>query len=96
MSPRFYTPEGGESFEELCARVRDALHDIDADASDGEHVLVATHAGPLHALLRVALGEPAADALRVRFDPATVTRLELSPGGARVLELNRSGAASLP
>jgi broad specificity phosphatase PhoE len=93
--PKFYTPEGGESFDELCVRVRDAVLDIDGRANDGDRVLVATHAGPLHALLRVVLGEAEADALRVRFDPATATRLALSPGGARVLELNRSGIASV-
>jgi len=93
-APKFYTPEGGESFEDVCARVRAAVLDIDARANASDRVLVATHAGPLHALLRVVLGESEADALRVRFDPATVTRLALSPAGARILELNVSPVAS--
>jgi len=87
-TPRFYTPPGGESFDDLCERIADALADIDARANDGDRVLVATHAGPLHALLRVALGNSEADALGVRFSPASVTRLALAPGSARVVDLN--------
>jgi broad specificity phosphatase PhoE len=86
--PRFYTPEGGESFDELCARVRLALEALTATAAEGQTLLVATHAGPLHALLRVALGESEASALGVRFLPATLTRFALGPEGARVTQLN--------
>jgi len=92
-TPKFFTPDGGESFDELCARVSDALREVDVLARGGDLVLLATHAGPLHALLRVALGATEADALGVRFEPATVTRLAFSPDGARVLELNRSATA---
>ena len=91
--PAFYTPRGGESFDALCARVCEALDDIDARVRDGACVLVATHAGPLHALLRVALGETEAEALGVRFSPASITRLRIGPPGARVLELNRVASA---
>ena len=87
-TPRFYTPPGGESFDDLCERIADAIADIDARANDGDRILVATHAGPLHALLRVALGNSEADALGVRFSPASVTRLALAPGSARVVDLN--------
>jgi broad specificity phosphatase PhoE len=93
-TPKFFTPEGGESFDEVCERVRGVLADLDERAAFGDLVLVATHAGVLHAILRVALGESEADALRVRFDPATVTRLAISPNGARVVELNVSPVAS--
>jgi broad specificity phosphatase PhoE len=86
--PKFYTPAGGESFDELCARVRLALEALTETASDGDTLLVATHAGPLHALLRVALGESEASALGVRFLPATSTRFAFGPGGARVTQLN--------
>ena len=48
---RTYAPEGGETFDELCARVRRAVDRAVADVSDDGVVLVATHAGPLHALL---------------------------------------------
>ena len=92
-APRFATPPGGESFDELCARVGSALHGLAARFTHPARVLVVTHAGVLHALVRVALGESESDALAVRFAPATVTRLLLGPSGNRVLELNRSAAA---
>jgi probable phosphoglycerate mutase len=87
-TPRFYTPPGGESFDALCERIADAVADIDTRAHDGDRIFVATHAGPLHALLRVALGGSEADALGVRFSPASVTRLALAPGAARIVDLN--------
>jgi broad specificity phosphatase PhoE len=88
--PRTYTPPGGETFDELCARTSDALGAVEAASREGECVLVATHAGVLHALLRVALGESEATALGVRFSPGSLTRLALGPGGAKLLELNRT------
>ena len=52
-------------------------------------MLVATHAGPLHALMRVALGRPEAEALGVRFSPASVTRLAFASGRWTLGEMNR-------
>jgi len=95
-TPKFYTPDGGESFDECCARVAAALEAIRSRASDGARVLVATHAGPLHALLRVALGESEAAALAVRFSPASITRLAFEGDAARVVELNRTVPAAAP
>jgi len=95
-APKFYTPDGGESFDQCCARVAAALAAIRARASDGARVLVATHAGPLHALLRVALGESEAAALTVRFSPASITRLAFDGDAARVIELNRTVPAATP
>jgi broad specificity phosphatase PhoE len=93
ITPRFHTPAGGESFEDVCVRVADSLAAIDATiARDGGRILLVTHAGILHALLRVALGQSEAEALGVKFSPASVTRLALDRGGARLLELNRTPA----
>jgi broad specificity phosphatase PhoE len=89
-APRFYTPQGGESFEAVGERVADAVASLAERASEGSRILVVTHAGPLHALLRVLLGESEAAALGVRFVPASVTRFALSPAGARIVDLNRS------
>jgi broad specificity phosphatase PhoE len=93
-SPRFYTPAGGESFDDLCARIAEALDALRATVTDGQRVLVATHAGPLHGLLRVALGEDEADALAVRFSPASITRIAFDRSGARIVELNRTAPAT--
>lgn len=87
-SPRFSTPEGGESFDEVCARVEAALDALAARVPDRTHALIVTHAGVLHALLRVALGESEAAALGVKFSPATVTRLRIGPSGGTLVQLN--------
>jgi len=87
-SPRFFTPAGGESFDAVCARVTDALDALVAPLADGARALVVTHAGILHALLRVALGESETAALSVRFSPATVTRLRIGPDGGTLVQLN--------
>lgn len=88
--PKSYTPDGGEAFDDVCARVEAGLRAVDARVSDGSRVLIVTHAGVLHAILRVALGESEATALGVRFSPATVTRFALGPAGNTLVDLNRA------
>ncbi len=92
--PKFFTPEGGETFDEVCVRARRAVQRIEATAREGERILVATHAGVLHALLRVAIGEDEATALGVRFNPGTVTRIRFDYDGARIVDLNHSPDAA--
>lgn len=93
---RTYAPEGGETFDELCARVRRAVDRAVADVSDDASVLVATHAGPLHALLTILLGDGDPAALKVRFLTASVTRFRRENGRWRLARLNQTaqGAAS--
>jgi probable phosphoglycerate mutase len=91
--PKFYTPAGGETFDELCARIAAALAEL--RARDVASALVVTHAGPLHALLRVALGESEATALGVRFTQASVTRLRFGTAGAELVSLNESLAEEI-
>jgi broad specificity phosphatase PhoE len=86
--PRFGTPPGGESFEAVCARVSTALRALLERVPEGGKALVVTHAGVLHALLRVALSGPESEALKVRFVPASVTRLVFESDRARLLTLN--------
>jgi broad specificity phosphatase PhoE len=93
-SPRVYTPRNGESFDELCVRIARAVARIEAVASDQTVALVATHAGPLHALLRTLLGEDEAVALRVRFLPASMTRLTRRDGRWTLAALNQTAVAS--
>jgi broad specificity phosphatase PhoE len=90
--PKFYTPEGGESFEALCVRITAAAARASAGAPDGR-VLVVTHAGPLHALLRVLEGATQAEALQVRFVPASVTRFSQLGGRWRLEGLNETAPA---
>jgi broad specificity phosphatase PhoE len=47
--------EGGESHDQMAARVQGAVHSIAAE-HDGEEVLVVTHGGPIRALKALAAG----------------------------------------
>ena len=89
-APRFMTPEGGETFEKLCARVTLALEDVAAETPSGGRALVATHAGALHAALRVLIGEREATELGATFSPASFTSFAIERGRARVIALNRT------
>ncbi len=84
-SARDYQPEGGESFAEVRERVRAWWKEH--ASSDGRRALVVAHAGTLHALLAELLGERF-DAMTVRFSHASITRVELLRGAARVITLD--------
>jgi len=82
-----YTPGGGETFDALCERVARAVERITAEVDDDGVALVATHAGPLHALLRVLLGD---SALKVRFLTASLTRFRRTNGVWTLTRLNQT------
>jgi len=90
---RAFAPPGGEDFAQLCARIARATSRIVDALPDGGTALVATHAGPLHALLRNLLGENAAEALNVRFLTASVTRFRRAAGGWELAALNQIAAS---
>jgi broad specificity phosphatase PhoE len=74
-SPRHYVGEGGETFDDLCARVAPVLAEVTARLGPDGRALIVSHAGVMHALLRVALDVPDESALGVTFVPAGVMRL---------------------
>jgi broad specificity phosphatase PhoE len=82
-----YTPGGGETFDALCERIARAVERITADVPADGSALVATHAGPLHALLRVLLGD---SQLKVRFLTASVTRFRRTNGVWTLARLNQT------
>ncbi len=90
--PKAYTPGGGESFEDLCARVGRAAGRAVAELDEDGVALVATHAGPLHALLRVLLHDAAVPALSIRFQTASVTRFRRTGGVWALARLNQTAA----
>jgi len=90
-APRVYTPSGGESFDDLCARIDTALARVIRETPDDGSALIATHAGPLHAMLRVLLGGDQADALKVRFLTASVSRFARVDGRWSLAALNQTG-----
>jgi probable phosphoglycerate mutase len=87
---KLYTPEGGESFDAVRARVTDAIADLRSRSR--AHALIVTHAGPLHAMLHAFFGDRQAEmaqALAVRFSPASVTRIDVDDdGNADLVSLN--------
>jgi alpha-ribazole phosphatase len=94
--PKNYTPPSGERFEEVVGRARRALSRIQVQQPQGR-VLVVTHAGVLHALLRVILGEEEASALEVRFNPGSITRFAVDDSACgRLLVLNEGAETAGP
>lgn len=78
VNARAYAPPGGETFDAVCERVREAIEAL----RELERVLVVTHAGPLHAMLAVLFGET-----RVRFEPASITTVRVGPDAAQLIDL---------
>ncbi len=78
-SPRTARPPGGESFEDLCARVGTALREIGAQSGDA--VAVVCHGGTISAGLQVLLGIQGYPKTRFLIDNASVSLVELRPNG---------------
>ncbi len=74
-SPSRYVPRDGETFDAVCARVAPVLDDVAARLGPDQKALVVSHAGIMHALLRVALRVEDEAALGIRFIPAGIMRL---------------------
>jgi broad specificity phosphatase PhoE len=91
--PKLYAPPGGETFEGVLARAARVVARVREESPAGSRVLLVTHAGVLHALLRVVLGGGAGEQ-EVRFNPGAVTRFALEAGApGRVLALNETAVA---
>ena len=87
--PKTQAPPGGELFENVVGRVARAVAQIREAMPAGGRVLVVTHAGVLHALLRVILGNSEAEKIEIRFTPAGVSRFAIdASGGGSLLALN--------
>ncbi len=84
-SPGDYVIENGESFAAMRQRVAEFLDEL--RASPFQDALIVTHAGPLHALLHLVLA-PDDEALAVRFQPGSITRLQLDVERAELMTLN--------
>ena len=77
-APMHYTAEGGESWDELCARVDAALRAIAARMRPADRALIVSHAGVMHGAVRslTRAGANGADAVAVgmRFSPGGIIR----------------------
>ncbi|ACI98200.1 histidine phosphatase family protein [Rhodospirillum centenum] len=82
-------PPGGETMLEVQGRMLRHLEGVRARRPDGTVALV-SHGDPIRAVLAFWLGIPLDLAHRLEVDPASVSRVELSPWGPRVLSVNET------
>ena len=80
-------PPGGESMEQVCARVAETMERL-ADAHEGQDIVVVSHGGAIRAAVAHALGIGADTALRFSVQNLSVTILERHPQSWRVVAVN--------
>jgi alpha-ribazole phosphatase len=83
-APARERPPGGESFEDVVARVGTAMERITA-AHAGRDIVAVVHGGTIRAALAVALAIEPERALGFAVDTCSVTRMDhfaMDPGGA--------------
>jgi broad specificity phosphatase PhoE len=80
-------PPGGESMEDVIARAGAALDEL-AATHDGEDVVIVSHGGTIRAAVAHALRIGADHALHLSVQNLSLTRLEWSEAGWRVVCVN--------
>jgi alpha-ribazole phosphatase len=80
-------PPGGESFADQCRRVAEAVESLGREHV-GMDLIAVAHSGTIRAALVQALGLTLAAGLSFVIDPLSLTRLDLTPGGWRVVAVN--------
>lgn len=82
---------GGESMTEVAERAG-ALIDTIAWGLDGLRLALVSHCDVIRAIIARVLGLPLDNLLRLEVPPASVSRIEVGPWGARLLSLNEACA----
>ena len=80
-------PPGGESMEQVCVRVGEAMERL-AGRHDGRDVVAVSHGGAIRAAAAHALGVDAEVSLRLSVQNLSLTILERHPDTWRVVTLN--------
>lgn len=80
-------PPGGETLNELGARVRPALEELAVDAANA-NIVVVSHVSPIKAAVAWSLGVEDGVTWRMFLGQASVTRLNVQPGSARLVGFN--------
>ncbi len=81
------TPPGGESMEQVCVRVAEAMDRL-AEQHDGRDIVAVSHGGAIRAAAAHALGIDADTSLRLSVQNLSLTILERHGGVWRVVTLN--------
>ena len=94
-SPRFYTPEDGESFDQVGERVSRVLARVTARLRPDGRALLVSHAGVMHSIVRVALGGDQEAKMGLRFVPASIMRVTGDPSaGWQIKTINETPATN--
>jgi alpha-ribazole phosphatase len=80
LDPTVNAPPGGESFVALILRVRQAIERL-SETHAGRDIVAVVHGGTIRAALAVALDLEPAQAMAVKVDNLSLTRLDRIPGG---------------
>jgi len=88
-----WRPPGGETLEEVGARVRAACEGMASLAADDD-LLVVTHVSPIKAAVAWALGVGDAAAWRMFCDVASITRIRVGAGQPTLVSFNETSHLS--
>lgn len=88
-----YIPAGGESLQTVFDRVAAACADLVAVAADAD-VVVVSHVSPIKAAMAWALGGGPESAWRSHLDPASITRIGITPRGPVLRSFNETAHLS--
>jgi ribonuclease H / adenosylcobalamin/alpha-ribazole phosphatase len=80
-------PPGGESMAEVALRARAAIEEL-AVEYDGGTIAAVSHCDVIRGVIASFLGLPFDNLLRFEINPASVSRIEVSSGHARILSVN--------
>ncbi|MGE4481207.1 MAG: histidine phosphatase family protein [Acidocella sp.] len=87
------TPPGGESFAQLIRRVGAGLESL-LEGASGNDTIIVSHGGAIRAACAYAMGLTPHQALCLQIDNISLTRIERSQRGWRVLSVNEHSAMS--
>jgi broad specificity phosphatase PhoE len=90
-APMYYTAEGGESWDALCARVDAFLRATTARMAPADRALIVSHAGVMHGIVRSLTSSGATG---IKFAPAAILRARGSFGaGWELTAINETADA---
>ena len=86
--PVHFAPPGGETAAQMAHRARSFADEL-GRFGEASRLLVVSHGGPIHMLVAALLDAPLHVAVRLHVDYASVTRIDIVGGKAKLICLNR-------